>query len=418
MKPSRFAPVLAALALAGGVAGCGSDDSSEPAGSGSGTSAAAVEVPQADAAQLERAAALAVAPGTDPTSLPEIAQEALRVAAVPPDAELEKQVFACMKTSACDTGRGDLVIGIAEPNAAVPYRKMLRAVFTLQALRYPNVRKIIYTDAAGDLSTFLSNFRSLVTQKADIITGNFDFASSMLPVVKQAAAQGILVIPFTQAVPGAKPGEEVLTTVQTDVCAYGKASADAAIDAAKADTGSIALLTGTPGNAYGAQWQPCAKKQIESRGWKVGRSLTTNWTPQGEKQSASALIASGDEVDAIIYDYTPEGLVNAYADAKRTPPAIIGGAGTVAYVKAANDAEEAGRGFPAYISNSQLWYATAVITAAIKGAADEAVPGEIVLPAPVTPIADLGDQYSPSLPAAASFNSLLPNDWIGRVLQD
>jgi ABC-type sugar transport system substrate-binding protein len=98
-----------------------------------------------------------------------------------------------------------LVIGLAETNGVNGLRRMWRLEATAQAIATPQVRKVIYLDAHDDLPTFLSNFRSLISQRVNMIMGAFDFGAAVLPVAKQAMRDGIDVISL-EAIPNAKAG--------------------------------------------------------------------------------------------------------------------------------------------------------------------------------------------------------------------
>ena len=60
----------------------------------------------------------------------------------------------------------------------------------LQALTYPNIGKIIFTDAQGDLAKFQSNVRSLAAQGAKAIVSYNDFGAATLPAFQAAQATG------------------------------------------------------------------------------------------------------------------------------------------------------------------------------------------------------------------------------------
>ncbi len=404
-----------AVALVLAVSGCGSDDdggaSSEPASS-SGGSASEQPVMGSDE---ELAATIKTTYGTDvPTDdIDPVTLEALRVAAAPVTPELRKKLLECMSKPICETGRGTLTIGLAQPSEDDLGKISERSMFTLQALRYPQVKKIIYTNANADTATAISNFRSLISQKADVITGLFNAGAALLPVARQATEAGAQVVQYTQPIPGAEAGKDVLTFVGSDICGYGTTLGEAIAETKP--SGEAALYTGVPGNPYGATWMPCAEKALEANGWKVALKGDTNWTVQGTQKAASALIASGKKVDAIAYDYTPQALINAYVSRGETPPAIFAGSGTAGYFKAVDDAKEKGVEFDAFIANSQVWLGAVSITAGIMAAEGGDVPPEVTVPNPIVPLDNLRPQYAPTQQEQQRYNIPMPPDLVEEL---
>jgi ABC-type sugar transport system substrate-binding protein len=420
LQSRLLSPFLGAVLAAVALAACGSSNSSttgSAAGGSTGSSSAAStggsssQAAEGTPAQLAATIKRAYGTNVNPSSIPPIILQSLKVASAPITPALEAQFKKCMSQPICDTGHGTLTLGIAEPTAADLGNLDNRAGWTLQALRYPQIKRIIFTNANGDTATAISNFRSLVSQHANIITGLFSAGPALLAAAKQATAQGSKVIEYTEPIPGAVPGKDVVTFLGTDICAYGAAIAKAAYQASgNKPGGSIALYTGPPGNPYGATWQPCTQKQIKAQGWTTALTGNTNWNAQGEQQAASALIASGKNPAAIGYDYTPQGFVNAYLKQGKTPPIMIAGAGTAGYFKSIAAAKAAGHPFPAYISNSQGWLTAPSVTAGILAAEGKPVPPNLLIPDLVVPASNLQDQYSPTQQEQQQMNLLIPLD--------
>ena len=58
----------------------------------------------------------------------------------------------------------------------------------MEALTYPNVKKIIYTSARGDATKAIADLRGLVVQKVNIIVVFADASTALLPSIKEATA--------------------------------------------------------------------------------------------------------------------------------------------------------------------------------------------------------------------------------------
>jgi len=183
-------------------------------------------------------------------------------------------------------------------------------------LSYPQIRKIIYTDAQGSTTKAISNVRSLISQKANIITGFMDAGNAMLPVVKEATNQGIAVIPYTTSI-GGTPGKDYAGFVGQDLCKLGKEFARIQNEQLKGN-GTLVLLGGTPGNPLTAAIQACEKPALPS-GIKVLGSADTNWTQQGTFQAMSGFLSRFPTLNGVTYEYADGfiGGLRAYKAANR-----------------------------------------------------------------------------------------------------
>jgi ABC-type sugar transport system substrate-binding protein len=409
-----FGAVITVAALV--LAACGSTgggSSNDHAGTHTGVS---TPLPSASLGteQLSDLLTRAFLQPTSADDLDQVTLEALKLAAQPLTDAQTTLFKKCMSSPSCTTGSGKIVVADAESNGENAYRKVLRGEFTAQAVKYPQIGKIVYTDAHGDLQTFLSNFGSLISQKVDIITGDFDFGAALLPLIKQAKAAGIVVIPNSEPVPGVKPPADAATQVTIDQCQAGTNMGNKAVEALGSDK-AAAIYTGVPGNTVAAEWQPCLKKVLSAHGWKVAVSGTTNWTPQGETQAANALAASGKHVDALFYDYGPDALVNALAKSGSVP-AIFAEGPNVSYVRLYQSLQSEGKKFDSFIANGQSWLIRISLTAGMKVVSGQSVPPQITLPSPFVSVADVAKLTTSDMPAGLSVLSLLPTDLVNVVL--
>jgi len=417
---------IALCALAFTVAACGSDSSDDS--SSSDTTAAATSTPAETTAATDDASADtggatdeqvqalmddAFGGGTKITDLPPDAQEAYKIYAAPPTDAEKATIKKCLGTSGqCDLGKTnpEAKLKVAQTeDIDNPYTKVMRAVYLLQAIREPAVKSISFTQASFKVPQALTNFRAAVSQGADVIVLNLDLGAVMLPVIKQAAAKGVTVWANTQSLPSSKfDGSDIAGQTVIDLCQYGKDMVKIALESGK----NIAAFTGPPGNAFGAQWTPCAKKAAEEAGAKFSLG-NTGWTPQGEQQAAAALAAKGLP-DALIYDYAPEAFIRKFVSLKKTPPTQVGGSQTMGSFDAWQDATKAGFPFKSYIAASEMSFSAVTLHAAVKSHLKEDVSTNIVLPQPVVPVEDVEKYYSASFPAGANFGGGLPED----VLKD
>ena len=432
LKALLLALMLAALAV--GAAACGSSDSSsgtgaetgaettasteaEGGGEGEGEGASEVAVwdealtSEVGEAELQEFIDNIIQPGYPIENLPEWSIKPFEIATQEITPEVREKLSECLSNSSCETGHGEYTIGIADSFGGNGWRKQLRAVNTLQLLRFPGVKKIIYVDGAYELEKVQSNFRSLVSQGVDGIIGLFDFGDAMLPLVKQAASAGIPVISFSQGIPSAAgDGSDLTYEVGIDPCEQGTEVGE--VGTSGAPEGTVAMYTGVPGNPFAALWQPCTKEAVEAAGWEVTTEGNTEWTPQGEAESAASLLSKGLP-DTVIYDYTPTQFINKMVAAGEKPPVLAGGSADFGSYKAWLDAGKKNLQPTAYSVVTQLGYgnvAAALAVALVSGEQPEEVPYRVWLPAVATDYEELAPYYYADVPSTAVFNSGLPKD--------
>src|SRR4051812_28293869 len=201
-RASVLAVTVTAFVLT--VAACGASDSG---GSGSGPGAGATASSAAD--QVDDATVQATidkAMLTDTVKLADLdptVQDAFRHASVELTDDQLAKAYECWTGTSCDIGDGDVTLGIAEAYGQNQWRKISKMEVILQALTYPEIGKIIYTDAQGDLAKFQSNVRSLAAQGAKAIVSYNDFGSAALPAFQAAQAQGAKISTYVGPVPDA-----------------------------------------------------------------------------------------------------------------------------------------------------------------------------------------------------------------------
>lgn len=250
----RGRPVLAvtltALVLA--VSACGSDSSDE--GDASDSSVVDLDtISDEDAQETVTQAMLTeevAFADLDPT-----VQEAFRRASIELTDEQLDKAFECWSNTTCEIGDGKTTLGIAEAYGQNQWRKISKMEVILQALTYPDIGKIIFTDAQGDLAKFQSNVRSLASQGAKAIVSYNDFGAAALPAFQAAQQQGAKISTYVGPVPDA-PTSQLANQVHGDVCAVGEEMAKVAQEDLEL-TGEVAILNGTPGNPQGATWNKC-----------------------------------------------------------------------------------------------------------------------------------------------------------------
>jgi ribose transport system substrate-binding protein len=308
-RPLAAGAVAALVALA--AAGCGSSSKDESSAKASGTGGGKVaksETFQANPKTLDRLY------GTT-EGVPQPILAAIARADKPVDDATLQLALKCFKADTCDTGRGKLTVALADGFGQNVWRQVTRMEFILQALSYPEVRRIVYTDARGQAPKAISDLRSLIAQKVDVITGFFDAGQAVVPTLRQATQQGIQVAAYDTPI-GGTPGKDYLTVAVEDLCTLGKNFADV-IKKENGGKGNVVLLGGTPGNPLSAAWQKCEKEALG--GMKVLGEADTNWTQQGAFQAMNGFLSRSEPINAVSYEYGDGflGGVRAFKAAKK-----------------------------------------------------------------------------------------------------
>ena len=181
----------------------------------------------------------------------------------------EKLALQCWKKNICETGTGGkITVGEADGFGGNVARQLFKMEFILQALTYPEIGKIIYTDANLNTQKAISDVRSMIAQGVDVIVSYPDAGNALLPAYREAAKRGIPVDLWSNANIG-KPGVDYLNYSGTDICVLGQQFA-AVMNKSLPGGGEIAFLGGTPGNTQSPAWQKCERAAGDLDGALVG----------------------------------------------------------------------------------------------------------------------------------------------------
>lgn len=378
----------------------------------SGETISAASVDQKALATTIRKALLADVPisGLDP-----VVADTLAAASIPLTPEQNKLLDTCLRQSSCDTGRGTLTIGIDASAANNPWWNIRRAEATAQAIAYPQVKRIIYTSSAnGNIAEVLANIRSLITQRVDVIVEDPVFGSAILPAVQQAKQAGVAFVTANSPLP-ADTTSQTSAQFPFDVCTMAK-SAAGEVAKSVGQKSTYALYTGIPGNAVGAEWQPCAQQTLDQAGWTQAVQGFTQWTPQGTAQAASALLATGKDVGAIFSDDYVDDFMKPYIVANKPIPVTFNDTPRFSSYQVFDNAKKANLNPVAYVANGHVWYGRLAVTAGVMIKSGQQVAPKIVPPIPVVSLESTLDLNVPGAPANVPLSSLLTADQMQLAL--
>lgn len=418
-RSSRAIGLAATAAVMLAFSGCSSSDS-PPGDGGSGTTTtttggAGTELPAVDSPEVQATVKKAFQADVDVSTLSPTAQETFQRATMELTPAQLDTAFSCWTSTSCDIGDGDVILGIADGFGGNQWRKFSRMEIILQALTYPQIGKIISTDAQGDLASLQSNVRSLVAQGAKAIVTYDDFGAAALPAYAAAQQQGAKVSAYVGGIPDAPPSS-VANQVHSDICAVGESMADTAINDLGL-SGQVAILNGTPGNPQGIVWNKCFEDKLSGSDISVGTKLDTSWTLAGAFKAASALVSSGKDYSGIFYDYAdplPQ-VVQAYEQAGEVTPPLVTWTSNNGLFKAWQQRLGTDKQFDLYYTNGLNWEGRSSVTAVMTLLDGGQVEPETIVPQPF--VKAVKGVYQPDRPDDYPGPSvLIPDSLVNRML--
>jgi ABC-type sugar transport system substrate-binding protein len=250
--------------------------------------------------------------------------------------------------------------------------------YVLGALTYPEIKKIIYVSGQNQTSKQISDLRSLIAQKVDVIVGFPDAGEAVLPQYREATKRGIVVVPYTSTA-GGTPGKDFTSFVSEDLCLLGKNFATVMNQQVK--SGKIVFLGGTPGNGLSKAWQACEKPAL-SKSIQVVGTADTNWTRQGTLKAMSGFLAKYPDLKGVSYEYADGslGLIQAYQAAHKPINLVLtlrtDEMGLFCAAKKINNPK-----FKIFYSQGGNFQSRIALTAAMIKLTGGSIPSTIILPA-------------------------------------
>jgi ribose transport system substrate-binding protein len=234
------------------------------------------------------------------------------------------RALQCWRNNGCTTGTGGkLSVAYADGFGENVWRRVTEMEFIQQALTYPEIGKIQYSSARGDVSKAISDLNAYIAQGVNVIVLYADAASALAPTVREAQEAGITVV-LNNGSEAGTPGKDYLTSVHENICALGEDFVKT-IEADNPSAKSVVALGGTPGNVISSEWQNCAKKQADKTGLKILAKIDTNWTQEGTFQAVSAALSQYGNFDGWLYEYADgfRAALRAYKAAGRPVNTVV-----------------------------------------------------------------------------------------------
>jgi ribose transport system substrate-binding protein len=211
------------------------------------------------------------------------------------------------------------VIGVSNTLIGNGWREEMICSIKAQAEASGIVSKVIVANRNGGPAEQIADLRNLISAGVNAIILNPSDREALNPVIKQAAAKGIVVVAVDQAV--SAPEAYVLTN---DQVAYGKAGATWLFEQlhGKGNVVEMRGIDGVPADADRHQGFTEALKQYPDI--KVTASVFTGWALNKGAQETKDLLASGKPIDGIWTSGIDSVVVDAYKTAQKPYVPVVG----------------------------------------------------------------------------------------------
>ncbi len=186
------------------------------------------------------------------------------------------------------------VVGVSNTLIGNGWREEMICSVKAQAEASGMVSKVIVANRNGGPAEQISDLRNLISAGVNAIIVNPSDRAALDPIIKQAAAKGIVVVAVDQAV--SAPEAYVLSN---DQVAYGKLGAEWLFKHlnGKGNVVEMRGIDGVPADADRHQGFEEALKDYP--GIKVVAAPFTGWALNKSAQQAKDLLASGKQIDGI-----------------------------------------------------------------------------------------------------------------------
>ena len=317
----------------------------------------------------------------------------------------------CWKENTCSTGtNGKYTVALADGFGENVWREVTHMEYVLGALTYPEIGKIIYVSGQNNTQKQISDLRSLIAQKVDVIIGFPDAGEAVLPSYREATKRGIVVVPYTSTA-GGKPGKDFASFVSEDLCLLGKNFASVMNTQVK--SGKIVFLGGTPGNGLSKAWQACERPALH-KSIKVVGTADTNWTRQGTAQAMSGFLSKHPDLKGVSYEYADGslGLVQAYQAAHKPLNLVLtlrtDEMGLFCTAKKINNPN-----FKIFYSQGGNFQSRIALTTAMIKLNGGSVPPTVILPAKMRQATKA--TCNPNVPSQTAASTLVPNNVLSAM---
>lgn len=266
--------------------------------------------------------------------------------------------------------------------------------YKAQALKDQGILKdFYYTDANGDVSKQIADFKDLMTKGCDAIIITAINPDALSPVCEEAADKGIVVVAFDSCV----TTDKVAGKVVSDDKAFGRVGAQFIVDQL-GGKGDIAVLNGIAGSSCSDGRYAGAKEVFDQYpDIKIVSETNADWDYAKGKVAVEALISSNQKVDAIWSQggAMTQAAVEAYNEAN-LPLVPMSGEGSNGFLKTWQDNKD--KGFKSICPWYPTFISTTAMDQALKVLNGEQIEKLMVMPTESITEDQIAQYYNPDLP--------------------
>lgn len=325
------------------------------------------------------------------------------------------KAYDCWQNNGCDTGTGgELKIGLADGFGGNIARQTFKMEFILQALTYPDIGEIAYTDANLDAQKAISDVRSFAARDFDIILSYPDAGEALVPAYKAAMEEGTKVITWSGSTVG-EPGVDYFTYTGPDLCAVARAWGEE-FGRQLPDGGEIGILLGAPGNQNDVEQERCMRETLPDN-IEIVAQQGDAWSREAYLEATSAILADHPDIDGLLGSYGDAfvGAIRAYEAAGISMDGLV-----TMHFSDDNPFlcawKEAGGVMKSFTSFASLMEGRIGVTAAMMSIEGYDVPAKIIMGAGIKPVTM--DSCRTDIPPDGSPSSLVPAELQARMFPE
>jgi len=341
--------------------------------------------------------------------------EAMAHASVQPSDADKQLALKCWKNQGCETGRGTLTVAYAQGSPINYWTNMVMMEFVLQALSYPDVKKIVITVASSDPQKEISDLRSLAAQKVDVIVAGVTQGEADLPPIREATQAGVAVVPILSEI-GGTPGKDYASEALFDWAGVGRDQAQVVVKELNG-SGSVAIFGGPPGYKPMVDVTKAAEEVLaKAPGITYLGEQDTMITEESAFKVASSFLSRFPKIDAIIHPGSADmrGAVRAYQTVNRPIDGLwmllTDSQGIISDWEKANNPK-----WKMYMTPQMTHVARIALTLGLAAKAGKPVPTKWVAPINIFPITK--GIYDPSQPDDYGATINIPKDVIQAMFK-
>jgi ribose transport system substrate-binding protein len=277
-------------------------------------------------------------------------------------------------------GTKKIKLSLSDGNGADTWRRITRKIAEVEAAKCPNVTEFVYTDGQGNTQKAISDIQGLVAQGVNAMVIFPDAGKALLPAMRSAVKAGATVVPY-RSPPGGKAGVDYTDYVATDSDQYGILWGNWLVNLLP-NGGNVLYLGGPAGVQQSLDRLGGLKSVLDKHPniKLIGQQPfnVTNWDPAKTQQVVTASLAKFPKIDAIAADYgaAMDSALPVFKQAgRKIPPIATEDSNQLAcdWTKLSKTNPD----FQLYTNSSQNWMVRTAVQDAIAKAADGTPPASL-----------------------------------------